>query len=254
MKKNLISVLCILLGTIAQAEQNEYTYTTQNGYGTWTLGNTSPTDNLNRGRYDSYSFTLNEDSFDKTTPYGEGASLTTGAFTDGSTVTPEDTLAMDDYFKTGNYVSLTQISFKGENKDNTSFTADTYLRITLDTGETFTSSVVSQSQSATRDPWYNSWFHTNDVGVFSFTDDIVLEIGVQYSLHFVDAAGNVLTANSRPYLDVTQAGDSGFSAGGTAWSPAGMSITTTSIIPEPSVGALSLLTLAGFVARRRRKA
>ncbi len=255
MKKYIISLVSAFLVSSAAHGVEEFVYTTQNAYGKWVAGATSPNDSsFNKGRYNSISFTLNADSLNAAIPYDSKGSLTQGTALDGATLTGEDLVAMENYFRDGNQVSLTQINLKGESRNGSSFVADTYMRITDALGNTYTSNVIEKSVTSVSDPWAPGWYHSDDMGVFTFDDTVILEIGMGYTVSFVDESGNILTDNDRPYLDLTNVGDDGFAvAGTTTWSPAGLKIVTKSIIPEPSTVVMSIMTLIGFVTRRRRK-
>ncbi len=255
MKKYILSLFFALVASFAQADEPEYTFTTQNGNGKWVTGASSPTADFDRGRYDNMSFTLDPDSLYAPTPYDSKGSLTQASAYDGSALTPEGLTGADYYFQDGHTVSLTQIELKGEARNGSSFVAGTYMRITDSTGNTYTSNEAALSINVSvGDPWAPGWFFSDDLATFTFADTVLLEIGVQYTVQFVDASGNLLTGNNRPYMELTGSGGEGFSAGGiSTLSPAGLKIITQSIVPEPSTAVMGLLAVFGFAARRRRK-
>ncbi len=258
MKKTLFTTSLLLSGLVAAQgvtpegwdEVPDYTFTTQNGIGDWGApGSTRPgTTGTGGGDYDEFTFSIHTDSLYAGVPFDTTGSLTEVTTIGGVEVPQEDASR---YFEPVDKVSLTSITlFTRSQSDATDVPAGVTLQITDALGNIVTSAVGVYTASQTAyDPWNEyittggAWTYPRGTVSFEFTDTAILQLDTEYT---VTVVGGELG------LFVTLNGDEGFSAGGSAYSPAGMTIVTEAL-PEPSTATMSLLALAGLLARRRRK-
>ena len=220
------------------------TYTTENGVGKWE-NDTISGSGLSQGMYYGFGFTLNSDSLNAEKPNGTGGSLTSATGGDAS-------------FATGDKVALTKISVAGYNSSiSACFGNVAGIEITGSDGTSFKSDSMETAAGKASDPWDPSHLYSSATATFTFPEDIFLTIGTQYTAAFFNTAGEKIFA----YLRISTNGDLGYDvrdANGniqsSGYSAAGLTVVTegTPAVPEPATTTLSLLALAGLMARRRR--
>ena len=243
MKKYLLTgLLSFLCATAAMAT----TYTTENGFCDWDAEGNISSSGVSQGDYYGFSFTLNGDSLNANKPSG----------TTGSLTTPSDGEAD---FTTGSTVSLTEISIISSNSAGAFNTAVKLMLVDSKGNEFFSSSMSQEDNVVARDPWFDAATDpdasrfSSCVGTYNF-DGVELTIGETYEAFYLDAAGNATSVRMRVGLN----GDDGYGVVdedgnpvAPGYSAAGLTIVTESV-PEPTTATLSLLALAGLMARRRR--
>ncbi len=257
MKTSILMTAVLASGSVADVQAIDAKYTTQNGLLDWNQTGATAT-GIGVGSYTGFSFDIIADHLYNPTPRDDSGSLTTATTLDGKFPVHEPI----EEFENGKQLNLTSIDVAGMSSD--SFKNVAYVSFVVD-GQSITSTSVMTTTTDLTDPWHMDGVSPvlTDTTIASFTfNNVTIDIGTSYDVLFHDASGNVIEVD----LISTLNGAHGFhmltgngNVVGGGLSAAGLTINTTSvdfggddIIPEPSTASLSLLALAGLLARRRR--
>ncbi len=256
MKHCILMTAALASGGVALGQaDDEYNYTTQNGYLNWD-GLTTPDDkDVKVGLYNGFTFNISEDSFNNDPPtYRHRDSLTTVTNSHGDPMATEPK-----EFRTGNLLNLCSLQIIGAG--GYEFENIASVQIIMPTGNVSSVNMTVDMRDV-YDPWQSSPVTQRNVATFNF-EGVNVEIGNTYQVLFFDINNNQVEAN----IAVSKNGGDNFfmlkeinniiTNTNDDFSAAGLTINTTTItddevVPEPSTATLSLLALAGLLGRRRR--
>ena len=201
------------------------------------------------GSYSSFTITLGNRTFANNT------ATTTNAITTATGVQTE--IGYTGY--QADAVDLQSIALVARNQ-NQKLTDPLTLVLTDSAGEVVAvSSSSSQESVVNHDIFDSSAYWTRYLCTFSFesASDSLLSIGETYTATFYSVYSEETRTVSKQSLfasKISAAPDSsGVQFGTSMYQPGGMVLKAVGVVPEPSAATLSLLALAGLVARRRRK-